>query len=65
MSSRLAAAALGGLAEVERLRQVAQSGFDSDRQRAGRPQALDHGASTSGAIDGVVRHLIDELHNDL
>ncbi|WP_424967587.1 hypothetical protein [Dinoroseobacter sp. S375] len=65
MPKRLAAAAFGGLAEVERLRQVAQCGFDADRQRAGRPEVLDHGASTSGAIDGVVRHLMDELHNDL
>ncbi|ABV93491.1 carboxylate-amine ligase [Dinoroseobacter shibae DFL 12 = DSM 16493] len=59
------ARALGGLAEVERLREIAADGSSADRQRAVRRAALEAGQSDAEAMNAVVRHLIEEFHRDL
>jgi carboxylate-amine ligase len=56
---------LGCLDEVARIRDIARTGSSADRQRAVRDVALSDGADAAGAMDAVVRHLIEEFHADL
>ena len=58
------AAALGCLAEVARLREMARE-TSSDRQRAAAQAAAAQGADAADQMRAVVRHLIEAFHADL
>lgn len=59
------AEALGCVAEIEALRDHLTHGTSSDRQRAVFAEATQAGADRDAAFRAVVRHLIDEFHEDL
>ncbi len=57
--------ALNCRAEVEATRTILTSGTSADRQRKTYTAARDAGLDQSDALQGVVRHLIAEFHQDL
>jgi carboxylate-amine ligase len=59
------AEALGCVAELGRLPDLARHGTSSDRQRAVRAAAMGAGATEAEAMKAVVDHLIEEFHADL
>ena len=59
------AAALGSVAEIERLGEMARAGTSADRQRAVHAEAIAAGQSRQDALKAVVAHLIEEFHADL
>lgn len=59
------AAALGAVAEIERLGEMARAGTSADRQRAVHAEAIAAGQSRQDALKAVVAHLIEEFHADL
>jgi carboxylate-amine ligase len=59
------AAALGSVAEIERLGEMARAGTSADRQRAVHAEAIAAGHSRQDALKAVVAHLIEEFHADL
>ena len=59
------AEALGSVAEIERLRQIAATGNSADRQRAAYAAARNGGADHGDAMKAVTQHLIEEFHVDL
>ena len=59
------AAALGSMAEVARLTEMARAGTSADRQRAVHDRARAAGQSRADALKAVVAHLVEEFHADL
>jgi carboxylate-amine ligase len=59
------AEALGCLAELHALPDLLARGTSSERQRAVHAAAVAAGADRAGAMDAVIRHLIEEYHADL
>ncbi len=59
------AEALGCLAEVEATRRIVTHGTSADRQRAIWQDGLEAGEDRETALRNVVRHLVDEFHQDL
>ncbi len=57
--------ALGSLAEVSRLREIAANGSSAARQRAVVQEARENGASEAEAMRAAVRFLIEDFHADL
>jgi glutamate---cysteine ligase / carboxylate-amine ligase len=51
--------------EVHGARRIVEGGTSADRQRAVRAREAAAGADPNAAMRGVVRHLIDEFHEDL
>ncbi|APX90715.1 carboxylate-amine ligase [Brevirhabdus pacifica] len=51
--------------ELETLREIVEHGTSADRQRAVAQKARDGGADEKGAMDAVVRHLMEEFSQDL
>ena len=59
------AAAFGALAELDRIRDIATHGTSADRQRRVLAAAREAGQDEHDALRAVVRHLIEEFHEDL
>ena len=59
------AEALDCTAELQGLRRIIEGGTSSDRQRAAAAAAADTGADPQEQLRAVVRHLIEEYHQDL
>lgn len=57
--------ALGCIPELHRIKDIAANGNSTDRQRAVSAAALANGADDGEDMRTVVRHLIDEFHQDL
>ncbi len=57
--------ALGCQAEMENLRRIISGGTSADRQRRVYENSLAAGQDTKDSLDAVVRHLIEEFHEDL
>ena len=53
------------LAEVERAREIVETGTSASRQRQVYVEALEAGYERDQALQAVVRHLIEEFHADL
>lgn len=59
------AEALGCVPELHRITEIAAKGNSTDRQRAVSAEALKNGADHGAEMRAVVRHLIEEFHQDL
>jgi len=59
------AEALDCVAEVEGARRILKAGTSADRQRAVFAREMKNGKSEADALRSIVKHLVDEFHQDL